>query len=58
LKKLIFASVFLLLVVPCGAKIITVDNDGPADFNNIQAAINAANEGDATPQQNCRYKLS
>jgi len=28
------------------AKTISVDDDGPADFNNIQAAINAANGGD------------
>jgi internalin A len=27
-------------------RIITVDNDGPADFNNIQAAIDDANDGD------------
>ena len=28
------------------ARIITVDDDGPADFNNIQAAIDDANDGD------------
>lgn len=27
-------------------KTISVDDDGPADFDNIQAAINAANDGD------------
>ena len=27
-------------------RIITVDNDGPADFNNIQTAIDDANDGD------------
>jgi predicted outer membrane repeat protein len=28
------------------ARIITVDDDGPADFNTIQAAINDSNDGD------------
>jgi predicted outer membrane repeat protein len=46
MKKRIFALVCLLLAIPCQARIITVDNDGPADFNNIQAAINDANNGD------------
>ena len=27
-------------------RIITVDDDGPADFNNIRAAIDDANDGD------------
>ncbi len=34
------------MTLPCGARIITVDDDGPADFDNIQAAINDANNGD------------
>ena len=42
----ILALLALLAVVPCAAEIITVDDDGPADFNNIQAAINDANDGD------------
>ena len=36
----------LLIAIPCQARTITVDVDGPADFNNIQAAINDANDGD------------
>ncbi|MHC4498365.1 MAG: right-handed parallel beta-helix repeat-containing protein, partial [Planctomycetota bacterium] len=38
----------LLLAVACAAagRTITVDDDGPADFNNIQAAIDDANNGD------------
>jgi hypothetical protein len=39
----------LLLAAPMGGvagEIITVDDDGPADFNNIQAAINYAGTGD------------
>jgi hypothetical protein len=44
--KVIFVFTCLLSVVPCQARIITVDDDGFAEFNNIQAAINDANEGD------------
>ena len=33
-------------ISPCFARIIIVDNNGPADFNNIQAAVNDANNGD------------
>lgn len=46
MNKLIFALSCLLLAVAAQARIITVDDDGPADFNNIQAAINDANSGD------------
>jgi parallel beta-helix repeat protein len=42
----ILVLVCLLLAIPCQARIITVDDNGPADFNNIQAAINDANEHD------------
>jgi hypothetical protein len=46
MKKLIFVLAYLLVVVPCTARTITVDDNGPADFNNIQAAINAAVDRD------------
>ena len=46
MRKLIFVLSCLFLVIPCSARIITVDNDGPADFNKIQAAIDDANDGD------------
>jgi len=36
----------LLLVIPSQARTITVDCNGPSDFNDIQAAINDANDGD------------
>jgi len=40
-------SIILMAVVsPSAAKVIYVDDDGAADFNNIQAAINDANDGD------------
>jgi len=38
--------VCLLMPVLCRAEIITVDDDGPADFNNIQAAIDYSSNGD------------
>ena len=34
------------IVIPCQVSIITVDDDGPADFNSIQLAIDSANDGD------------
>ena len=41
---------FLVTLTTCSTtladRIITVDNDGPADFNNIQAAIDDSNDGD------------
>ncbi len=46
MRNLIFVFICLLLVIPCQAEIITVDDDGPADFNNIQAAIDESNDGD------------
>ena len=43
------SSAILLFALPplfASADIITVDDDGPADFDNIQAAVNAAADGD------------
>ena len=43
------AAILLLLLTaisPAVAKIIYVDDDGPADFDNIQAAIDDAQDGD------------
>jgi hypothetical protein len=37
---------FLVSLPSAKGKIIYVDDDGPADFNNIQAAIDDANDGD------------
>jgi len=51
MKKLLFFFIWLLLVIPCQADIITVDDDGPADFDNIQAAIDDANDGDTIEVQ-------
>lgn len=46
MKKLVFALVCLLPLLTSQAKIITVDDDGPADFRNIPDAINASGHGD------------
>ena len=46
MRNIILICVSLTLTCPCIAKTIIVDDDGPADFNNIQAAINDANDGD------------
>ncbi len=46
------ALLLVLCLVPTAlARIITVDDDGPADFNNIQAVINDANDGDTVEIQ-------
>ena len=46
MRKLLFLCLFLTLPAICSAEIITVDDDGPADFNNIQSAIDASSDGD------------
>ena len=46
MKKTVAVFIWLLFAIPCQARIITVDDDGPADFNNIQAAIDNANNED------------
>ena len=49
-KAEILIALFVVLGLWTGSlqagRIITVDDDGPADFNNIQAAIDDANDGD------------
>jgi parallel beta-helix repeat protein len=49
MSKLIFTLICLSAfggAIPCQAKIIYVDDDGPADLNNIQAGIDAAKDED------------
>ena len=51
-------SLFLLIMLfsaGAHAKIITVDDDGPADFNSIQAAIDDASHGDVIEVQPGTY---
>ena len=52
IKKLLFVLTYLLLsAIVCQGKIITVDDDGIADFNTIQAAIDVSNNGDVVEVQ-------
>ena len=46
MKALTAVLAVLAGIASSQARIITVDDDGPADFNNIQAAIDDANHGD------------
>ena len=46
MRKLTILGLCFVLAGICEAEIITVDDDAPADFNNIQAAINDSNSGD------------
>ncbi|MHC4195283.1 MAG: hypothetical protein ACYSQZ_04975, partial [Planctomycetota bacterium] len=46
MKKLVFAFTCLLLAFQCSAEIIVVEPDGSGDQPTIQAAIDAAYEGD------------
>ena len=46
MKKVNLALICLLSAIPCQARTITVDCNGPSDFNNIQAAIDDSNNGD------------
>jgi hypothetical protein len=47
INTLLAMFVFVLAMAPTGvAKIITVDDDSPADFNSIQTAIDSASNGD------------
>jgi len=45
----------VLAAIPCCARTITVDDDGPSDFTTIQAAIDDANDGDTVEIQPGRY---
>jgi len=57
LRAWLFTSIILpgMVCTAASARIITVDDDLPADFNNIQAAINDANNGDIIEVQPGRY---
>ena len=55
MKKFVPVFIWLLFALPCQARIITVDDDGPADFNTIQAAINDSNDGDIVEVQPGTY---
>jgi predicted outer membrane repeat protein len=44
--KTVILVISVIAISPCFARTIIVDDNGPADFNNIQAAINDSNNGD------------
>lgn len=52
--------ILLMLVITCNGafagKTLYVDDDGPADFNNVQVAIDDANDGDSIIVQPGLYK--
>ncbi len=56
MKKLSFVFIWLFFVIACQARIITVDNDSQADFNNIQDAIYFAWDGDIVEVQQGVYQ--
>jgi len=57
LKKLLLVSALIATAIcrTAAGKVIYVDDDGPADFNNIQAAIDVANDGDVIEVQPGTY---
>lgn len=46
MKRLIATIVMLVAAIPCTAGVLTVDDDGPADYRTIQAAIDHSRHGD------------
>jgi len=46
MRQILFFVISILLVAPCYARTIAVDDDGPADFQGIQDAIYASWHGD------------
>ncbi len=55
MRRLVIIWVCLAAACVCEGRTITVDDNGPADFNNIQAAINDANEEDTIIVAEGRY---
>ncbi len=54
-RGLVVGFLVLFAVMPCAGRLITVDDDGPADFNTIQAAIDNASTGDTVVVAPGRY---
>jgi len=55
MRDLVAVFICLFLANSSPARIITVDDDGPADFTTIQAAIDDANDGDTVEIQPGTY---
>jgi hypothetical protein len=45
MNKLLLLWTYLFLAIPCQARVITVDDDGPADFSNIHASVRLGASG-------------
>lgn len=54
-KRIVIVAV-LALVVPCSAGVLTVDDDGPADYRTIQAAIDDSHHGDTVVVRQGTYR--
>jgi parallel beta-helix repeat protein len=56
MRRLLSVLVFVILVaVPSQGRVLVVDDDGPADFRTIQAAIDDANDADVILVRPGRY---
>jgi predicted outer membrane repeat protein len=55
MRHILLAIVAIMVAATCQARTITVDDNSPADFINIQSAINQANDGDTIIIQPGRY---
>ncbi len=55
MRRVIVALLPVLLTVVCRAGVLVVDDDGPADFRTIQAAVDRAREGDKVVVRPGRY---
>jgi hypothetical protein len=55
MQRVIAFLLLVLLTVVCRAGVLVVDDDGPADFRSIQAAVERASEGDRVIVRPGRY---
>jgi hypothetical protein len=56
MTKRIAILLALVLTIPCPAKVLTVDDNGPADYRTIQAAIDGAWHGDTVVVKEGTYR--
>ena len=56
MKNLLLLFIHLMFAFPSLSAVITVDGNGPANYNNIQDAIDSANDGDIIIVQPGFYK--
>ena len=55
MKMLAVVCTWVMLSCPCIARTITVADDGPADFDTIQAAVDYSVDGDEIVVADGRY---